>query len=136
MVDSDEYTFKGGGLWTWGNGEWGRLGHNNLVSHWAPALLRIDKFGLKKVKHVSAGAFHSAACTEDGCVYTWGLGSQGSLGHGDTESQWAPALVNLEFFGRTRVRLVACGGFFSLALTEHGALFSWGQGMFGVLGQV
>lgn len=30
---------------------------------------------------VACGGIHSAARTEDGCVFTWGCGSDGRLGH-------------------------------------------------------
>lgn len=38
----------------------------------------------KNVVFVSAGGSHSAAITEDGALYTWGKGSYGRLGHGES----------------------------------------------------
>ncbi len=30
----------------------------------------------------AAGDMHSAVCTASGCVYSWGFGATGALGHG------------------------------------------------------
>ena len=38
-----------GGLWSWGEGEWGRLGHNSLTSKWVPSLIRAALLGGLKV---------------------------------------------------------------------------------------
>lgn len=74
--------------------------------------------------------------TDDGHVWAWGLNSQGSLGLGDTENRWSPTLVLPELLGAAvKVRMVSCGGFFTLALTEQGAVYAWGQGVLGVLAQ-
>ena len=75
---------------------------------------------------------HATAVTDDGRVWSWGLNSQGTLGLGDTENRWSPTLVQPL---AAAVRMVSCGGFFTLALTEQGTVYAWGQGVFGVLAQ-
>ena len=42
---------------------------------------------------IAAGGFHAAALTHDGEVYTWGLGKQGALGHGDQGKSATPKRV-------------------------------------------
>ena len=42
---------------------------------------------------VSCGSFHSAAVTSDGCLFTWGNGLCGKLGHGDHRSCSQPRKV-------------------------------------------
>ena len=42
---------------------------------------------------VQAGAEHSAAVTEDGCVFMWGRGDSGQLGLGDDLSRCLPTLL-------------------------------------------
>ena len=37
----------------------------------------------KSVVYVDCGKFSTAAITSDGCLYTWGSGAMGILGHGD-----------------------------------------------------
>lgn len=43
---------------------------------------------------MAAGGFHGAAVTHDGAVFTWGMGRQGALGHGDTANCLTPTRVN------------------------------------------
>ena len=48
--------------------------------------------GVEIVK-VAAGGAHSAAIAADGSLYTWGKGRYGRLGHGDSDDQMKPKLV-------------------------------------------
>lgn len=47
-----------------------------------------------RIKHVSCGADHTVAVDDTGNLYTWGLGNFGNLGHGDTEDQPVPRIVD------------------------------------------
>jgi alpha-tubulin suppressor-like RCC1 family protein len=42
---------------------------------------------------VAAGGFHAAALTHEGDVFTWGMGRQGALGHGDVLTCYSPTRV-------------------------------------------
>lgn len=42
---------------------------------------------------VACGGAHSAAITASGELYTWGKGRYGRLGHGDSDDQLKPKLV-------------------------------------------
>ena len=53
----------------------------------------IESFENQIVVEISCGSAHSAAVTDEGELYTWGLGEYGRLGHGDTERQLKPRLV-------------------------------------------
>lgn len=46
-----------------------------------------------QVVAVSCGPYHTAAVTMDGCLFTWGHGLFGKLGHGDTHTVLTPRLV-------------------------------------------
>ena len=48
----------------------------------------MDTLSGKNVVCVIAGGEHSAAVTEDGALYTWGMGSYGRLGHGEATRQY------------------------------------------------
>lgn len=82
---------------------------------------------------VAAGTAHSLAVLADGQVYSWGSNTVGQLGHGTQGSRivTAPCKVPLV---KTVVVRVAAGGAHSVAVTETGQLFSWGQGNEGQLG--
>ena len=86
----------------------------------------------KRVLAVAAGWSHSLALTADGAVWSWGCGYQGRLGHGDQQSQLLPKKV--ETLAGQRVVAVSAGSSHSLALTADGAVWSWGEGIFGQLG--
>ncbi|RLN37668.1 hypothetical protein BBJ28_00001923 [Nothophytophthora sp. Chile5] len=106
------------------------------------------------------GSHHSVALSAAGVVYTWGSGRYGQLGHGDfavAEGGVEPsdAIFRAQFdphtgreypvidlplqldagcFEEMRVTQVACGYYFTLAVTEDGSVFSWGEGSDGQLG--
>jgi alpha-tubulin suppressor-like RCC1 family protein len=71
---------------------------------------------------VAAGDEHSLAIGWDGRVYSWDKNGCGQLGHGDGQTRRAPALVE----GLTCVRGIAAAHQRSLAVTQSGALFTWG----------
>jgi len=93
-----------------------------------------------RVKQVALGAYHSAAVTESGDLWTWGWGGSfwygaGALGHGSSETMSEPTRVAA--FGEQtgeRVLQVACGAQHTVVLLESGRLFSTGKGDFGRLG--
>ncbi|WP_434449978.1 RICIN domain-containing protein [Lentzea sp. E54] len=85
-----------------------------------------------KAKAIAAGAYHSIAILEDGSVVTWGHNGQGQIGNGKMEgvNYWSPQSVALH----AKAKSVAAGVRFSMALTEDGAVHTWGQNNFGQLG--
>jgi hypothetical protein len=75
------------------------------------------------VKRVSCGAFHTAAVTEDGRLYTWGRNHCGQLGHDTMDDKWEPMMV----LGLKAIYVanISCGWNFSVALTDNGEVYSW-----------
>ncbi|XP_015113813.1 E3 ubiquitin-protein ligase HERC2 [Diachasma alloeum] len=120
-------------VFSWGEGEDGKLGHGNRLSLDKPRL--IEAFKSKRIRDIACGSGHSAAISSNGELYTWGLGEYGRLGHGDTATQLKPKLV--EALVGQRVVQIACGSkdAQTLALTEDGSVYSWGDGDFGKLGR-
>ena len=80
---------------------------------------------------MAAGQGHSLAVTERGALYWWGYCIDSQLGHGDQEEQLLPKRVEAL---QERVCSVAAGQHYSLAITQSGALYSWGFGGNGQLG--
>ncbi|KAA0712569.1 E3 ubiquitin-protein ligase HERC2 [Triplophysa tibetana] len=89
----------------------------------------------KQVVHIACGSTYSAAITADGELYTWGRGNYGRLGHGSSEDQTTPMLVTA--LKGLKVIAVACGSgdAQTLAVTENGQVWSWGDGDYGKLGR-
>lgn len=84
-----------GGVYSWGEGEDGKLGHGNRVQYDRPKL--ISALAGIEITHIACGGAHSACITAAGQLYTWGKGRYGRLGHGDSEDQLIPKLVNIIF---------------------------------------
>lgn len=82
------------------------------------------------VRALSCGARHSALVSSAGELYTWGAGSDGRLGHGDTATRWVPTRVA----SLGGVRRVSCGPHHTVAVDAHGDLFTWGRNDGGALG--
>ncbi len=68
-------------------------------------------------KQIVCGELHTAALTSAGAVYTWGLGKDGRLGHGDRESHWRPRRIDPDALDDVHVVQIACGGLHTAALT-------------------
>ena len=70
-----------GQVYTWGSGEYGRLGHGDESRQPAPKM--VETLHGKMVVGIAAGGFHTAAVIDNGNLFTWGGGYFGQLGHGD-----------------------------------------------------
>ncbi|OCT92505.1 hypothetical protein XELAEV_18015562mg [Xenopus laevis] len=122
-----------GKVFSWGEGDDGKLGHFSRMNCDKPRL--IEALKTKRIRDIACGSSHSAAITSSGELYTWGLGEYGRLGHGDNTTQLKPKMVKV-LLGH-RVIQIACGSrdAQTLALTDEGLVFSWGDGDFGKLGR-
>lgn len=80
-----------GKVFSWGEGDDGKLGHFSRWNCDKPRL--IEALKSKRVRDIACGSSHSAAITSNGDLYTWGLGEYGRLGHGDNTTQLKPKQV-------------------------------------------
>ncbi|KAF5301595.1 hypothetical protein FQR65_LT08900 [Abscondita terminalis] len=130
---SDGHTLalsEDGLVYSWGDGDYGKLGHGNCSTHKEPKLIGGPFLG-KIIKCIHAGYRHSAAVTDEGELYTWGEGDHGRLGHGDSNSCHIPTLVR----DLTQVGSVACGSAHTLVVSKDGkTVWSFGSGDGGRLG--
>ena len=86
----------------------------------------IESLTNESIIKIAAGNNHSMAITELGELYTWGEGIYGQLGHGINNNEQYPKKV--EYF-RNKFKIIDCkgGAAHTVALTEEGYLFGWGQ---------
>ncbi|GLT61982.1 hypothetical protein SLA2020_346520 [Shorea laevis] len=129
-------------LQAWGYNEYGQLGRGftceglqgaRLITAFARFLDEPPE--LVKIAQVSCGEYHTAAITEKGEVYTWGLGNMGQLGHCSLQSEDKELIPRrVVAFDETFIKDVACGGVHTCALTSAGALYAWGGSQSGQLG--
>ncbi|ETE57289.1 Protein RCC2, partial [Ophiophagus hannah] len=87
-----------------------------------------------QVRTVISGpcAAHSLFITMEGKLWSWGRNDKGQLGHGDTKRVDAPKPI--EVLSSETVVLAACGRNHTLALTENGSVFAFGENKMGQLG--
>ncbi|KAK7116135.1 hypothetical protein V1264_001871 [Littorina saxatilis] len=112
-----------GELYTWGEGDYGRLGHGDKTSCSTPRLVK----DIGEVGQVACGSVHTVALSQDGkTVWSFGSGDNGKLGHGDMNRYNKPRVI--EAFSGMHIRKVACSGQSSLALTSTGQVYAWGSG--------
>ena len=99
------------------------------ADRWAPVRVGAEEaFGQSRVLMVDCGANHSAVVTEEGGLWAWGCGEHGRLGHGDEEDRLMPVRVEAERLDGAKIVSAACGAAHTAAVTEEGALYTWGKG--------
>ena len=122
-------TTNTGELYSWGVGCYGALGHGDSAAIKIPK--RVEALKDVVVVQVSCGSRHSAAITAGGVLYTWGSGSEGKLGHGNTELVYTPKVLSAV----NNAVHVACALSHSVAIAENGSkVYLWGSGSCGMLG--
>jgi len=110
----------------------GMLGHGEGMTRLNTPTRLPSPLGGERAVSVSAGLMHSLALTADGAVWSWGGGGNGRLGHGDEQGQLLPKKV--EALAGRGVVAVSAGSNHNVALTADGAVWSWGDGSYGMLG--
>jgi alpha-tubulin suppressor-like RCC1 family protein len=113
-------------LYSWGGNAYGQLGTGNTESHDRPQLLSIE---VEYLRDISAGGSHSMALSNDGEVFTWGLGEGGRLGHGGTNIELYPRKIE----DVNEVRSIVAGHSHS-GFIKKGEIYTWGIGTYGRLG--
>eukprot|EP00397_Hematodinium_sp_SG-2012_P000868 GEMP01000869.1.p1 GENE.GEMP01000869.1~~GEMP01000869.1.p1 ORF type:complete len:986 (+),score=207.66 GEMP01000869.1:218-3175(+) len=108
---------------------------------------------------VRCGTYHTVALSNQGELFTWGLGTDGRLGLGSTDTSYAVTsirgvkgwkyskeetaahtsaigVVSDESSQDDRILLkqISCGGSHSAALLKNGTLFCWGNNEYGQVG--
>jgi uncharacterized repeat protein (TIGR02543 family) len=94
------------------------------------------ELGFDEVKQLSSGDSFAIAVTETGHVFTWGYNGYGGLGDGTEQYKKLPNEItsNFQLEEDDQVIYVAAGNNYSLAITDTGRVFSWGDNAFEKLG--
>jgi len=78
----------------------------------------------RRIVSVAASGRHCLALSREGEVYSWGDGSDGSLGHTDGDDRAVPSRIE----SLSRIEIIATGDdWTSAAVDEDGRLFTWGR---------
>ena len=81
----------------------------------------------RKINQVACGFRHTACITDDGCLWTWGEGRNGQLGHDDFKDQLVPRKVPL----KSKATKVGCGANFTVVMDDNGKLLAFGDNRHG-----
>ncbi|KAH7441352.1 hypothetical protein KP509_03G034500 [Ceratopteris richardii] len=93
----------------------------------------MEAFSKKDIIHIAASDFHTAFLTSEGEIYTTGSNESGQLGTNLAENSFFPEPVAA--LDTQIIIHVDCGQGHTVAVTDAGALASWGAAEFGQLGQ-
>ena len=115
----------------WGDNESGQLGLGYIDSsiHYIPEQVIV----LDNIIAIASGHRHSIALWDDGTVWTWGENENGQLGNGGTVDSHTPLQVHGLLDGKY-VIAIAAGDYHSMALTDDGKVYTWGENYIGQLG--
>ncbi|GAB2287222.1 Ultraviolet-B receptor uvr8 [Dionaea muscipula] len=117
-------------VYSWGWGDFGRLGHGNSSDLFTPQPIRaLDGV---RIRQIACGDCHCLAVTLQGEVASWGRNQNGQLGLGTMEDSLVPQ--KLMAFQGSSIKMVAAGAEHSAAVTEDGEVYGWGWGRYGNLG--
>jgi alpha-tubulin suppressor-like RCC1 family protein len=122
-----------GTAYCWGSREFGQLGDGG-TSGIAAAPFAVNTS--EKFTHIAAGGFTTCGVTTNHRVLCWGAGAAGALGNGsNSPSQATPVPVSPVLDARrVAVNLAAPEGTTVCAVTMSDAVFCWGAGSAGQLG--
>lgn len=142
---------KDGGVYCWGNNEYGQLGNNStttLIKQQVRILkgeaVEGDYNGnyLSNVLYISMGEHSGCALTNSGNVYCWGRNNYGQLGNNNTTDNYVPVrvlkgeAVSGDFSGNylSNIKTLMVGNDTVFAISNNGNLYGWGNGNSGQLG--
>ncbi|MGO8672144.1 MAG: choice-of-anchor tandem repeat GloVer-containing protein, partial [Capsulimonadaceae bacterium] len=112
----------------WGWNSFGQLGDGNYVSSPAP----VQALDITSVTAVSSGGYDSMVLQSSGAISTWGDNAYGQLGNGTDTNSDIPVAVS-QSTGLTDAAAISGGGYHSMAL-QAGDVWTWGDNLFGQLG--
>eukprot|EP00941_MAST-03F_sp_MAST-3F-sp1_P001298 g1298.t1 len=121
-----------GEVWSWGKGEYGRLGIGGSSDSSLPELVDLlNEMENPKATAIAAGHSSSFAVMEDGKCFAWGRNDQGQLGLGGTMSMDVYSMeeypTELEALNDVKIAQIAAGDGHTLALTDDGTIYQWGM---------
>nr|GMC91401.1 PH, RCC1 and FYVE domains-containing protein 1 isoform X1 [Ipomoea batatas]GMC96861.1 PH, RCC1 and FYVE domains-containing protein 1 isoform X1 [Ipomoea batatas]GME14392.1 PH, RCC1 and FYVE domains-containing protein 1 isoform X1 [Ipomoea batatas] len=130
-----------GELFTYGEGNFGALGHGNTKS--LPHPKHVESLKDLWVKSVACGPWHTAAIVDimvdryklnnpGGKLFTWGDGDKGKLGHSDQDKKLLPTCVT-KLVGQDFIQ-VSCGRTLTVVLSIIGKVYTMGSAVYGQLG--
>lgn len=115
-------------LWSWGsNGQW-LLGEGNGTTTAArSSMVQIGS----SFSNVRGSQSHAIAVKTDGTLWSWGYGGTGLLGQNNLFNRSSPTQIGTQTYWTDKI---SCGDIHTLAISNDGKLWAWGENIQGQLG--
>jgi alpha-tubulin suppressor-like RCC1 family protein len=128
---------RDGRVFTCGEDSYGQTGQGLTAARYLYTPRQVEALSGHRVVAISAGDQHAAAVTDDGTVFSWGIGSDGQMGLRSRVMKNSFPLPNTVLRDERGVRAVgaACGGGHTAVLDDAGRLWVMGRGRDGQLGR-
>lgn len=128
-----------GRLFTWGSNTYNKLGLGPDAAKVELYPRLVESLSEIELVSISCGEHHTAAVDREGKAYTWGLGGSlfqgaGGLGHPTRQDIPTPQLVRSLVDQGIAITSIECGAYHSVALSQDGEVWTWGNGECGQLG--
>ncbi|XP_039034310.1 PH, RCC1 and FYVE domains-containing protein 1-like isoform X2 [Hibiscus syriacus] len=128
--NSSSSNCSSGMLYTWGNGDKGRLGHGDKETKLVPTC--VDALVEPNFCQVACGHSLTVVLTTSGHVYTVGSPVYGQLGNPQADGK-VPTRVEGKL-SKSFVEEISCGSYHVAVLTSRTEVYTWGKGANGRLG--
>ncbi|KAE9617418.1 hypothetical protein Lal_00034743 [Lupinus albus] len=130
IVTQSSASVSSGKLFTWGDGDKGRLGHGDKEARLKPTCVSaLIDYNFHKV---ASGHSLTVSLTTSGRVFTMGSTVYGQLGNPRSDGK-LPCLVEDKISGEY-IEEIACGAYHVGILTSRNEVYTWGKGANGRLG--
>ncbi|CAI2384300.1 unnamed protein product [Moneuplotes crassus] len=104
-----------GSVYTCGQGNYGRLGHENCVNLSKPAMIQYFKHKNVKIIDIDTCGRHTYAISNKKKLYAWGFGFYHQLPTSSREDQEEPTEISLP----SKISSISCGYFHSAYILEN-----------------
>lgn len=135
------YAARGTSVWVYGDNDDGQLGLGTKID--PECVTEVETLRGTNIVGAAFGTTHTMLLADTGALWAAGENADGQLGLNDWRS-WIPLIssirdrttfVQVTSLSRVFVTAIACGIAHTLALSNTGAVFAWGVGDHGQLGQ-
>ena len=123
-----------GAAYCWGSDSQGELGDSGTNASSIPVQVHGSGAAPRVFTSIDAGDLHTCAVTSAGAVYCWGFNNGGQLGDGTTTNRATPVQVVGSGISPLIFTTVTAGEAHTCGLTTSHAVYCWGYGLDGELG--
>jgi len=122
-------------MWTFSAGMHGVLGLGTDTDQQVQACVQEhdEVFGGETIIILAAVHLHAACVLDKGTLWTWVLGANGRLGHGNREPSQRLTRLGKEMYSGSPALMVSCGNDHTLVLTVKGLVWTCRLGEHGQL---